>query len=70
MITIVKETPITFHGEDCMEVLVHDDCITDCTCCDLCMYRDFIDWIDVQASCMDVHGCTTDASKYFIAQPL
>lgn len=70
MIKVLKETPMTFHGEDCMEVLVQDDCILKCTCCDLCCYSDFEDWIDAQATCMDVHGCTPDSRNYFITKPL
>lgn len=70
MITIIKKTPITFNGVDCMEVLVHDDNIVDCTCCDLCIYRDWDEWIDAQASCVDVHGCTSDSNTYFITEPL
>lgn len=70
MITIIKETPITFHGEDCMEVLVQDDAISDCTCCFLCMYRDYEINNETMASCMDVHECTTDCRKYYIKRPL
>lgn len=70
MITVLKETPITFNGEDCMEVLVQNDNLVDCTCCDLCCYRDFDLCIYIQASCMDVHGCTPDARRYFITKPL
>ena len=70
MITIVKKTPITFKGEDCMEVLVHDDNINDCRCCLLCMYRDFEIDNELMATCMDIHGCPADCSQYFIKQPL
>lgn len=70
MITILKKTPITFNGEDCMEVLVHDDNIVNCTCCDLCMYKNYPDWMNTDATCMDVHGCKPYSSTYFITQPL
>lgn len=70
MITILKETPITFNGEDCMEVLVQNDSLEDCGCCDLCMYKSWNDWIDSCATCMDVHECTTDDRNYFITKPL
>lgn len=70
MITVLKETPMTLYGNDFMEVLVHDDNIIDCTCCDLCLYRDFEEWIDAGAICRDVHGCTTDSRNYFIKKPL
>lgn len=70
MITVLKETPMTFHGKDCMEVLVHNDNLEFFTCCDLCIYKDYIEWIDFMASCMDVHGCGTDSRDYFIRKPL
>lgn len=70
MITILKKTPATINGRDCMEVLVHDDNIMNCTCCDLCIYKTWDDWNGTFASCMDVHGCTTDVRNYFITQPL
>lgn len=46
------------------------DAIFACTCCDLCCYRDWNEYVDVMASCMDVHGCTPDANTYFIAEQL
>jgi hypothetical protein len=70
MITILKETPITFNGEDCLEVLVHDDNIVNDTPCGLCMYRDYMFNPDIMASCMDVHGCTICLNTYFITKPL
>lgn len=70
MITIMKRTPATIDGRDCYELLVHDDAITDCTCCDLCIYKFWEEWVDALASCMDVHGCTQDANAYFITEDL
>lgn len=70
MITVLKETPITLSGGDCMEVLVQDDNLVDCTCCDMCIYKFWTDWVDAAATCMDVHGCTPDARCYFITKPL
>lgn len=70
MITILKETPITFNGENCMEVLVEDTGLNDCTCCDKCIYQSSVEWEDGIASCMDVNGCTPDARCYFITKPL
>lgn len=70
MITILKETPATISGRDCYELLVHDDAITNCTCCDLCCYRDWWDYGEVYATCMDVHGCTPDANTYFLAEKI
>lgn len=70
MITVIKKTPITFKGEDCMEVMVHDDNIVDCTCCFLCMYRDFEIDNELMASCMEIHGCTVDCSNYFVKETL
>ncbi len=68
MITVIKKTPATINGRDCYETLVHDDAIIACTCCDLCCYRDWNDYVEVMASCMDVHGCTPDANTYFLAE--
>lgn len=70
MIKILKQTPATINGRGCNELLVHDDAITCCTCCDLCCYRDWIDYSDAMATCMDVHGCTPDANTYFLAEQL
>lgn len=70
MIKILKRTPATINGRDCYELLVHDDAITDCTCCDLCIYRDWGDFYYYYACCMDVHGCTRDANTYFITEDL
>lgn len=70
MITVLKETPITLDGEDCMEVLVNNDNIIDGTCCDLCIYNRWDYEIYHQCSCMDVHGCTWSPNTYFITRPL
>lgn len=70
MITILRKKPATINGRDCNEILVYDDAIIGCTCCDLCCYKDFNDYIDVPGSCMDVHGCTPDSFKYFLAEQI
>lgn len=70
MITILKRTPATIDGRDCYELLVHDDNINDCTCCDLCIYKSWREWLDVIVCCTDAHGCTPDANTYFITEDL
>ena len=72
MIKVLKKTLATINGRDCKELLVHNDAITSCSCCDLCCYRDWEEyvepWLDLYASCMDVHGCTPDSNTYFIVE--
>ena len=70
MIKILKQTPATINGRECNELLVHDDAITSCTCCDLCCYRDWDEYAECYASCMDVHGCTPNANIYFLAEQI
>lgn len=70
MIKVLKETPITFHGIDAMEVLVENWDLGDTYSCDMCAYRDYIPVNDLGATCMDVHGCTKNALAYFIIKPL
>lgn len=66
MITELKRTPITWNGEDGWEILVQDDCIFEEDTCNFCMYRDWNDWENVAATCVDVHGCGVFQDKYFI----
>lgn len=70
MIKILKRTPATIDGRACLELLVHDDAIIACTCCDLCCYRIYDEYYHGYVSCMDVHGCTPDANTYFLAEQL
>lgn len=58
---IIKQKPISINGEDCLELLVHDDllCVTPC---EKCEYYDS----DLKLSCCDVHGCTQDINTYFV----
>lgn len=70
MITVLKETPITAFGRDCLEQLVRDDDIHAIVACELCAYRDWADYAECQADCCTVHGCTIDANTYFLLSQL
>ncbi len=65
MITILKETPITFNGRDCMEQLVYDNKRFGNFACDLCCYRNWDDNSATLAECVDEHGCTLNPNVYF-----
>ena len=65
MIKVLKETPITINGSDCLEQLVHDDGMDyDCVC-DNCCYRNWSDYQLIGVDCCTVHGCTRDPNTYF-----
>lgn len=68
MIRIIKKTPATINGRDCLELLVQDDCMLGYDACDLCCYRDYVPNPDLMATCQDVHGCTANPDYYFQAQ--
>lgn len=68
MITEIKRTPITYNGKDGWEILVSDTEPEEYDICDLCMYRDWDDWENCDASCIDVHGCLLSTFTYFIFQ--
>lgn len=70
MIKVLKETPTTFGGIDCLEQLVMDDDMHGCEACDLCAYRGWDDYQEMQANCVDVHGCTYLANAYFLLSQL
>ena len=63
---ILKQTLITINGTDCLELLVHNDCILAESPCDLCWYTYYNPSPDLLASCSDVHGCTQDINLYFV----
>lgn len=65
MITVIKETPITVNGHDCIEQLVHNDDLNDCTACDVCLYREWDDYLETLTDCNTVHDCTRDANTYY-----
>ena len=65
MITVIKETPITAFGRDCLEQLVHNDDMSAFIACDLCAYRGWVDTTETMCDCCTVHGCTTDPETYF-----
>lgn len=65
MITVIKETPITVDGHDCMEQLVHNNDMSAFIACDLCAYRGWYDKTDTGCDCCTVHGCTLDPETYF-----
>lgn len=68
---IIKKTPITLGGSDVYEILIEDDSIINCTCCDLCLYRGSISFdLELMASCIDVHGCSMNPNRYFISEPI
>lgn len=66
MIKILKETPVTAFGRDCMEQLVHDDDMLSYEACDLCAYRGWNDYEESGAPCRVVHGCGTSPNQYFL----
>lgn len=68
---IIKKTPISLGGVDFYEVLIEDNSIVDNCPCQLCLYSDFPSFdIDLLASCSDIHGCTMNASTYFLLEPI
>lgn len=70
MLTIIKETPITFNGVDVMETLVSNDSMAIGCACSYCMYLDYVPPLDLLALCSDVHGCGHRSDTYFIARDL
>ena len=66
MITVLKETPVTAFGRDCLELLVHDDEMLGYEACDLCAYRGMNDYEETLASCNVVHECTCLPDVYFL----
>ena len=70
MITILKETPVTAFGRDCVEQLVQDDEMFGHDACDLCAYRDWNDYNETLASCCIVHECTCLPNVYYLLSQL
>ena len=70
MITILKESPITYDGVDYLEQLVRDSECAAGQACDLCFYKDYVPAIELIAGCADVHGCTLSNKTYFRIKPL
>ena len=70
MLTILKKTPITFKGFDCLEVLVKDDNLKGFCPCEKCIYRNYVPDIDIAATCYEVHNCGRTPNTYFIFQIL
>lgn len=70
MITVIKETPVTAFGRDCLEQLVYDDNMGHNVACDLCAYRGWSDYLECNASCIDVHGCGISHNQYFLLSQL
>ena len=70
MITVLKETPVTAYGRDCIEQLVHDDDMHANVACELCAYRGWDDYAEGTADCCTVHGCTIDSDTYFLLSQL
>lgn len=65
MVKIIKQTPISINGTDCLELLVCDDSLR-CTPCEKCWYMDSDPDPDLLASCQEIHGCTPDINSYFV----
>lgn len=65
MITVLKETPVTAYGRDCIEQLIHDDDMHANVACELCAYRGWDDYAEGTVDCCTVHGCTVDPDTYF-----
>lgn len=70
MIKVLKQTPATINGRDCMELLVQDDDMHGYDACDHCVYRGWKNQNEMQANCVDVHGCTYLANVYFLAKQM
>lgn len=67
MIRVIKKTPATINGRDCLELLVQDDFMLGYSACELCCYRDYVPNPELMATCDEVHGCTRNADYYFLA---
>lgn len=67
MIRVIKKTPATINGRDCLELLVQDDFMLGYSACDLCCYRDYVPDKEIMADCATVHGCTINNDYYFLA---
>lgn len=70
MIKILKTTPITLDGEDCLEVLIEDTHFFASDNCEACIYRDYQKDLDNDLYCSDVHNCSMNPSRRFIRLPL
>lgn len=66
MITILKETPITFKGCDALELLVLNDELCDEDICVKCAYSHYVPDLELHANCVDVHGCTENPQAYYV----
>lgn len=70
MIKVLKETPVTAYGRDCLVQLVQDDDMHCYDACSLCAYRGWDNFDDYDADCCTVHGCTMNPNTYFIISQL
>ena len=70
MIKVLKETPITFNGVDCLELHVQDNSLWCQEVCDCCVYYNWHDENGCCASCYEVHGCSRLKPDYFIITDL
>lgn len=70
MIKVLKETPVTAFGRDCLEQLVKDDDMHGYSACELCAYRDWFNNQETQDGCVEVHGCTQLPNIYFLLSQL
>lgn len=70
MIKIIKTTPITLDGEDCLEVLLEDSHFTGLDNCNACIYRDVEFDFELGVSCCEIHNCIPHTSTRFIRLPL
>lgn len=67
----IKKTPISLGGVDFYEILIEDDSMGDNSACELCFYRDYPSFdIDLMTPCYAVHGCTVQANRYFLIEPI
>lgn len=65
MITVLKASPITFDERDYMEELVIDNIERDLSCCERCVYHDYVPGADIMATCSDIHGCNKWDDSFF-----
>lgn len=65
MITVLKASPITFDERDYMEELVIDDSECSLSCCERCIYHDYVPNPDTLAGCREIHDCNMWDDSFF-----
>lgn len=68
MIRILKQTPITIEGKDCLEELINDETILIGEACNYCCYREWYDVNEYGTPCNIVHGCGNGPTYFIISK--